>query len=86
MELLLQPLGLWEACSISTLDNSQIFFKEKLYASSWREKVHCELSGLFFIVPPVPNNVHFSLTDLGPDALSHLVPQLLFWCPFSDCA
>lgn len=88
VELLLQPVGLWEACSVGTPDDNKAKYssRKNCMQVAGEEKVHCELSGLFFIMPPVPNNVRFSLTDFGPDTLSHLVPQILCWCLSYDCA
>lgn len=50
MEMLFQPIDFWEAGSISTLDNNKAKYSSRKHCrqSSWRKKVHCELSGLFF--------------------------------------
>lgn len=50
MEMLFQPIDFWEAGSISTLDNNKAKYSSRKHCrqNSWRKKVHCELSGLFF--------------------------------------
>lgn len=83
VHMILQPVGLWKACSISTLDNNKAKYslRKKLYASSWKGKVCGELSAFFF--SSCLWYLITCLTDFGADTLSHLVPPLLLWCLFS---